>query len=92
LDLVRWALDERHRSRRQPPLILREVTLRKLLLPLVALAAGTLLDGALFHMIPASVDKLGNHLSIYVWILLGFAIFLGLERVKKVGDRICFVR
>ena len=61
-------------------LVLREVTLRKLLLPLVALAAGTLLGGALFHMIPASVDKLGNHLSIYVWILLGFAIFLGLEQ------------
>src|SRR3990170_6450612 len=62
------------------PLVLREVTLRKLLLPLVALAAGTLLGGALFHLIPASVDKLGNHLSIYIWILLGFAIFLGLEQ------------
>ena len=61
-------------------IVLREVTLRKLLLPLVALAAGTLLGGALFHMIPASVDKLGNHLSIYVWILLGFTIFLGLEQ------------
>jgi zinc and cadmium transporter len=61
-------------------LVLREVTLRKLLLPLVALAAGTLLGGALFHMIPASVDKLGNRLSIYVWIVLGFAIFLGLEQ------------
>jgi len=61
-------------------LVLREVTLRKLLLPLVALAAGTLLGGALFHLIPASVDKLGNHLSIYIWILLGFAIFLGLEQ------------
>jgi zinc and cadmium transporter len=61
-------------------LVLREVTLKKLLLPLVALASGTLLGGALFHMIPAAVDKLGNHLSIYVWILLGFAIFLGLEQ------------
>jgi zinc and cadmium transporter len=61
-------------------LFIREATLKKLLLPLVALAAGTLLGGALFHMIPASVDKLGNRLSIYVWILLGFAIFLGLEQ------------
>jgi len=61
-------------------LFLREETLKKLLLPLVALAAGTLLGGALFHMIPASVDKLGNHLSIYVWILLGFTLFLGLEQ------------
>jgi zinc and cadmium transporter len=61
-------------------LILREETLKKLLLPLVALAAGTLLGGALFHMIPASVDKLGNHVSIYVWILVGFGLFLGLEQ------------
>ncbi|MBI4522257.1 MAG: ZIP family metal transporter [Deltaproteobacteria bacterium] len=61
-------------------LVLREETLKELLLPLVALASGTLLGGALFHMIPASVDKLGNHLSIYVWILTGFAIFLGLEQ------------
>jgi zinc and cadmium transporter len=61
-------------------LVLREVTLRKLLLPLMALAAGTLLGGALLHMIPAAVGTLGNHLSIYVWIVLGFTLFLGLEQ------------
>ena len=61
-------------------LVLPEETLKKLLLPLVALAAGTFLGGALFHMIPASVDKVGNHLSIYVWILVGFGLFLGLEQ------------
>jgi zinc and cadmium transporter len=43
-------------------LVLQESTLNKLLLPLVALAAGTLLGGALFHMIPASIDRLGNKL------------------------------
>jgi zinc and cadmium transporter len=61
-------------------LVLQEATLKKLLLPLVALAAGTLLGGALFHMIPASVDKLGNNLRIYVWIIVGFTGFLGLEQ------------
>jgi zinc and cadmium transporter len=61
-------------------LVLQEKTLKKLLLPLVALAAGTLLGGALFHMIPASVDRLGNDLWIYVWILVGFTLFLGLEQ------------
>jgi len=40
-------------------LVFREENLKKLLLPLVALPAGTLLGGALFH-IPASVDKLGT--------------------------------
>jgi zinc and cadmium transporter len=61
-------------------LVLHETTLRRLVLPLVALAAGTLLGGALFHMIPAAVDKLGNDLSIYVWIVMGFAFFLALEQ------------
>ena len=61
-------------------LVLQETTLKKILLPLVALAAGTLLGGALFHMIPASVDRLGNNISIYAWILVGFTFFLGLEQ------------
>ena len=61
-------------------LILSEATLKKILLPLVALAAGTLLGGALFHMIPAAVDELGNQLSIYMWVLAGFAAFFALEQ------------
>lgn len=61
-------------------LILSEATLKKILLPLVALAAGTLLGGALFHMIPAAVDQLGNRFSIYVWILTGFSLFFVLEQ------------
>jgi zinc and cadmium transporter len=60
--------------------VLREETLKKLLLPLVALAAGTLLGGAFFHMIPAAVDKLGNAVGMYVWVLAGFGLFLGLEQ------------
>jgi zinc and cadmium transporter len=61
-------------------LVLSESALKRLLLPLVALAAGTLLGGALFHMIPAAVDTLGNELSIYVWIFAGFAVFFALEQ------------
>ena len=61
-------------------LVLREATLKKLLLPLVALAAGTLLGGAFFHMIPAALDRLGNNLGIYLWIIVGFSGFLGLEQ------------
>jgi zinc and cadmium transporter len=61
-------------------LVLQESTLKKMILPLVALAAGTLLGGALFHMIPASVEALGNHIWVYVWIMVGFALFLGLEQ------------
>ena len=61
-------------------LFLNEATLKKLLLPLVALAAGTLLGGALLHMIPAAIEKSGNQLSIYLWVLLGFTLFLALEQ------------
>ncbi|MGV0872013.1 hypothetical protein [Mycolicibacterium sp. XJ879] len=44
-----------------PPLFSRVV------LPMVALAAGTLLGGALFHMLPESIAVLGNQLSVYLW-------------------------
>jgi zinc and cadmium transporter len=61
-------------------LLLSEAALKKILRPLVALAAGTLLGGALFHMIPAAVDKLGNRFSVYLWIVAGFSMFLVLEQ------------
>jgi zinc and cadmium transporter len=61
-------------------LFLSEASLKKLLLPLVALAAGTLLGGALLHMMPAAIEKSGNQLSIYVWALVGFTVFLALEQ------------
>ena len=61
-------------------LILSEAALKKILLPLVALSAGTLLGGALFHMIPAAVDQLGNRLFVYVWTVAGFTVFFVLEQ------------
>lgn len=61
-------------------LLLSETTLKKIIRPLVALAAGTLLGGAMFHMIPAAVDRFGNGLSIYIWVLIGFSVFFVLEQ------------
>lgn len=61
-------------------LLLPDATLKKILRPLVALAAGTLLGGAMFHMIPAAVEKFGNILSIYVWVLAGFSAFFVMEQ------------
>jgi len=52
----------------------------RLVMPLVALAAGSLLGGALFHMIPASVAVLGNLLGVYGLVALGFVAFLVLEQ------------
>ncbi len=41
-------------------LLLREATVKRLLLPLVAFAAGSLIGGALFHMISAALGDLGR--------------------------------
>jgi len=64
-------------------LLLPEATLRRILMPLVALASGTLLGGAFFHMIPAAVEDRGNGLSVYCWILGGFSLFFVLEQFLK---------
>lgn len=52
----------------------------RLVLPLVALAAGSLLGGALFHMLPAAVATLGNTLTVYAALAAGLVAFLVLEQ------------
>jgi zinc and cadmium transporter len=60
-------------------LVLRESTLDRLLLPLVAFAAGSLIGGALFHMIPAALSRMPA-MDTFAWVALGFSIFFGLEQ------------
>lgn len=60
-------------------LVLRESTLRRLLLPLVSFAAGSLIGGALFHMIPASLLGMPA-LAALSWVALGFLLFFALEQ------------
>ena len=62
-------------------LSLSEKALHRLLLPLVALSAGSLLGGAFFHMIPEAVEKTGAELSVYIYVVAGFAFFLLLEQL-----------
>jgi zinc and cadmium transporter len=62
-------------------LFLKETTLQRILRPLVAFAAGSLIGGAFFHMIPAGMVKYRGDETIYVWVLLGFTVFLGLEQL-----------
>jgi zinc and cadmium transporter len=61
-------------------LVLPAETFKKLVLPLVALAAGSLLGGALFHMLPESVDALGNDLTVWAWVAAGIFSFFLLEQ------------
>src|SRR5210317_915684 len=60
---------------------LSEKSLQKILLPLVALSAGSLLGGAFFHMIPESIEKTGDDLTVYIYVVAGFTFFLLLEQL-----------
>jgi zinc and cadmium transporter len=60
-------------------LVLRESTLQRILLPLVSFAAGSLVGGALFHMIPAALAEMPT-MAAFGWVALGFLIFFGLEQ------------
>ena len=62
-------------------LVLKEETLKRIILPLVAFAAGSLIGGAFFHMIPAGIAQSGNTTTFYIWILAGFSAFFALEQL-----------
>src|SRR5690606_15066019 len=61
--------------------LISERRLERWLGPLVGLAAGSLVGGALFHLVPASVAHLGNTFAVYAWIAGGFVGFFLLEQV-----------
>ena len=62
-------------------LVLKPATLDRLLLPLVAFAAGSLIGGAFFHMIPAGFAATGNALNAGILVVAGFTVFFALEQV-----------
>jgi len=62
-------------------LLLKKSTLDRIILPLVSFAAGSLIGGAFFHMIPAGITEMGNTTTFYCWILAGFTVFMALEQL-----------
>ena len=62
-------------------LILKDSTLQRIILPLVAFSAGSLIGGAFFHMIPAGLSEYGSSDSFFVWIIAGFSVFFALEQL-----------
>ena len=56
-------------------LLLKPATLDRLLLPLVAFSAGSLIGGAFFHMMPAAIDTGSNVLGVCVAVVAGFTVF-----------------
>jgi zinc and cadmium transporter len=62
-------------------LLLRPATLDRIVMPLVAFAAGSLLGGAFFHMLPAALEGGAGDLGVvFLWTMLGFALFFALEQ------------
>ncbi|MFA5075938.1 MAG: ZIP family metal transporter [Patescibacteria group bacterium] len=58
----------------------QESMLKKILLPLVALSAGTLLGSVFFHILPEAIAELGVDSGIFFWLLVGFSLFFFLEQ------------
>jgi zinc and cadmium transporter len=61
-------------------LLLRPATLQRLLLPMVSFAAGSLLGGALLHMVPAGLSAGISPILSGLLVLAGFTVFLLLEQ------------
>ncbi|WP_323844214.1 ZIP family metal transporter [Microbulbifer magnicolonia] len=60
--------------------LMKPATLERILLPLVSLAAATLLGGAFFHMLPEGLQAL-DPLTAAAWLVAGFSAFLLLEQL-----------
>jgi zinc and cadmium transporter len=61
-------------------LLLRPTTRERLVMPLVAFAAGSLLGGAFFHMLPAAAAEGTELPRILLWTMIGFVVFFALEQ------------
>jgi zinc and cadmium transporter len=62
-------------------LVIPERMLQRLMLPLVAFAAGSLIGGALLHMVPGSLAHGGSLAATFLWVLAGFVVFFALEQL-----------
>jgi zinc and cadmium transporter len=59
---------------------LEDRTRERLILPLVAFSAGSLLGGAFLHMIPEAVLRSPEDPWVYYWVLIGFTAFFAFEQ------------
>jgi len=64
-------------------LLLSTRTVQRLITPLVAFAAGTLLGGALLHLQPAALTAGLDPAGVGLYTLAGFVLFLLLERIVQ---------
>ncbi len=62
-------------------LLMKPATLDRLLMPMVAFAAGSLIGGAFFHMIPAAIGDIDGVLNVGIGVVAGFTLFFVLEQL-----------
>ena len=60
--------------------VLDEGTRERLILPLVAFSAGSLLGGAFLHLIPEALAQGTSPFATSIWVLVGFSVFFALEQ------------
>lgn len=61
--------------------LFKQKTFDSMILPLVALAAGSLIGGAFFHMLPAAISSPSlKAIQVFVWAAAGFTVFFALEQ------------
>jgi len=65
-------------------LVLDPRTLERILLPLVGLAAGSLLGAAVFHLLPEALATAGgDDAAAFLWLVGGFTAFFAFEQVLR---------
>jgi zinc and cadmium transporter len=60
--------------------ILSEKKFKSIVLPMVSLSAGSLLGGAIFHMLPSALEKSGEFIWVFMNLFFGFVILLIFEQ------------
>lgn len=63
--------------------LLPEAVLRRWLKPLVAFAAGALLGGAFFHMLPRAMRAAGPQSLVMLWVVVGFTVIFALDQLLE---------
>lgn len=62
-------------------LFLKTNLFERLLKPLVAFSAGTLLGAAFLHLIPEALSGAPSPIVVFIWLLAGYLLFLIMEQV-----------
>ena len=64
-------------------LFVPELRLRAWLKPMVAFAAGSLIGGAFFHMLPQALEHSGDTDAVLLWVVAGFVAFFALDQLLE---------